>query len=159
MIEVVPLIVKQANLAAIFQVQANPVHVIPFELKHLVELLFGFPVLQPGAVEQHDAAGQGAALALVTGFGTAHQRFAGHIATQQFPGVTDGEYIRVDNNRPPLIAHQFGRHETQRGEGLQVVVQPFALVAVAQVQLTFLCLEESVVPDLDESHIELVAVG
>ena len=130
-IEVIPLIVKQADLAAIFQVQANPVHVIAFELEHLVELLFGFPVLQPGAVKQHDAAGQGATLAFVTGFWAAHQRFVGHIAAQQFPGVTDGKYIRVDNNRPPLVAHQLGRHETQRGERLQVVVQPFALVAVA----------------------------
>ena len=44
----------------------------------------------------------------------------------------DFENEAVDHQRASPVAHQLRRHEAQRGEGLQILVEPGTLHAVAQ---------------------------
>jgi hypothetical protein len=124
-----------------------------------VELLLDLPVGQLGAVEQHDAAGQATVDdALGTGARPAHDGFVLHVARQQFPDVGDGEDVRVDDHGASLVAHQLRGQEAGRREGLQVVVQPGALDAVAQIELALPGGEKRIVPGVRDAHIELVVV-
>jgi hypothetical protein len=61
---------------------------------------------------------------------------------QQFPDVAYGENVRIDDDGTTTVPHQFGRHEPQRRERLQVVVQPDALHAIAKVGFAFVFGEE-----------------
>ena len=91
--------------------------------------------------------------------GAGDDRLALHVARQQFPDVAHGEDVRVDDDGATAVTHQFRRHESQRRERLQVVVQPDALHAVAQVGLAFVFGEERMVVGGDDLHVELVGVA
>ena len=136
--------------------QADPLHVVALELEHLIELLFYLPVLELCAIEQHHAAGERPALALVARLGAAEERHPAHVAAQQVEDVANCEDVGVDYERTALVAHQLRRHEAQWREGLQIVVQPPTLFAVAQVELALPGMHEAVVLHLDEVHVELL---
>ena len=78
---------------------------------------------------------------------------------QQFPDIAQGKHVRVDNHRATLVVHQLRRREAQGSEGLQVVVEPGAHFAVAQVLLSLPLGHAGEVLHLDEFDIELLGMG
>ena len=160
LVEIVPLGLEEVDGAAVFLAQADPGLVVLGEIKHRLEAALGVPVFQPGAVQQHHAAGHAAVhQSLGAGAHATHDGLALHVAAEQFPDVRGGKNIRVDDHGPPLVAHQFGRHEAGRREGLQVVVQPGALDTVAQVFLAFVGCEHGIVAAIDDLHLEFVVIA
>ena len=160
LVEVVPFVLEQADAVAVLQAQADPRHVVAPKLEHFLEGFLHLPVAELRAVEQHDA-GRHAMVhdALLFGAWTAEDSLAHHVAREQVPHIAGGENVGIDHHRASLIVHQFGRHETCRGERLQVVVQPDALDAVAQVELAFVALEPVVIPGVDDADIEFIVVA
>ncbi len=156
--EIVPLVLETADGALGFELQADPVHVVSLEREHLVELFFATPMGELGAVQEHHAAGHATATAFRARAGAAQDRLVPHVAGQQLPYVTGGEDVRIDDHRPALIAHQFRRHEAQRREGLEVIVEPQAPGAVAQVVLPVAVPQKFVIGGVDEADVELVGV-
>ncbi len=159
-IEVVPLVLEQADRRAVFVLQTDPVGVVELHLEHRAELRLTAPVRQLRAIEQHHARRH----AVIdepfrAGSCAGDDRLALHVARQQFPDVAHREDVRIDDDRAAAVSHQFGRHEPQRCERLQVVVQPDALHAVAQVGFAFVLGEERMVVRGDDLHVELVRVA
>jgi hypothetical protein len=157
--EVVPLVFQPADGALGLQLQADPIHIVALELEHLVELPFDVPAVELGAVEQHDAAGVAAGPLLRPGAPAAEDCLSAHVASQEVPDVALGEDVGIDHHGPALVAHQLRRHEAQECEGLQILVAPRPLDAVALVGLTFPRLQKGVVLGVDDADVELVGVA
>jgi hypothetical protein len=65
---------------------------------------------------------------------------------------------RIDHHCPPLVSHQFRRHETRRGKRLQIIVEPRPFHPIAQVELSLVLLKQRVVPVMDNPDIKLVII-
>jgi hypothetical protein len=73
---------------------------------------------------------------------------------QESHDVADREDVGVDHHGTALKAHQLGCGEAQRRERLQIVVEPFPLQAVAQVDLPLLRLQPGAVLGRDDPDVE-----
>ena len=159
-VEIIPLIFKQANGFTRFITKAYPGLVVLFKGKHTVKFGFNMPVFQLFVIEQHHAAGQAAVYyTFWSGPAAAHDSLALHITRQEFPDIGNSEYIRIYDYGASLVIHQFRRHKAQRCERLQVIVVPGAFYAIAQIELTFVCLEECVILVVDDANVELVIIS
>ena len=142
--------------AGLFVAEVHPLLVLALAREQRVEIVGELPVLELGAVEQHDAGGVVRRRPPLP----AHDRLALHVAAQQLPHVLDREHVRVDHDRPALVIHQLGRHEAQRGEGLQVLLVPDAAVAIAAVGAALVLREEVLIGlVLDQLDVELICVA
>jgi len=114
---------QETDGVAVFHLQTDPGHIVLFELEHGVEGFLDLPVFQPGAIEQHHATGHAAVdQALGPRAHTAQDGLVLHVPCEQLPDIGDGENVGIDDHGAALVAHQFGRHETGRGERLQIIV-------------------------------------
>ena len=158
-VEVVPLALADADGRTIFELEADPGLVVALEAEHLPELLLDLPVGELRAVEQHDAAREHAVdVALRAGAVAAADRLVFHVTRQQLPDVAHREDVGIHDHRPARVAHELGGHEAERGEGLEILVEPRPLHAVAQILLPVELLDEGVILGADELDVELVGV-
>jgi hypothetical protein len=82
-----------------------------------------------------------------------------HVALQELVDVADGEDIRVYDHGAAFIVHEAGWCEAQRGERLEVLVEPGPLVTVAQVEVALALGHAGEIAHLDEAHVEGIRVG
>jgi hypothetical protein len=157
-VEIVPLVLEQADRPGRLVLELDPLEIVDLEFEQLVERALGIPVGQLRIIQQHDAGGAIGRQLLDAGAHAAHQGLALHVACEQVPDVADCEAVRIDHDRPAVIVHQLGRHEAQRGEGLQVVDLPDPALNVAQERLALLGVEPGKILAVQDHDLEPVGV-
>ena len=131
------------------------------QLEHRAELRLAVPVRQFCAIEQHHARRHA-----VVDEPFVPERARAMIALPCMSRDSSSQMSPTakisgsDDHGATLIAHQLRRHEPQRRERLQVVVQPDAFDAVAQVHLAFVFgAKNGWSVRVDDLHVELVGVA
>ena len=142
-VKVVPCWREHPDRVGVFKLQTNPLGVVPGAREELPEALLPIPMGELRTIQKHDA-GRPAFINSALGAGAlpAQNRLATHIPLEQGRDVPESKNVWIHHYGPSLVAHELGRHKAKRRKGLQILVQPHPLHAIAEIGLALVLSED-----------------